>query len=113
MAQQRVESLLSVEGVAAGTDVASGDVPIDTLKDEVYVLRATKAAGAGALDVKVQDSVDGSAPWFDLVSFTQITDTNQEVKTASRRSLPHKRTVRTIADTAEYDIDVDMVGYYS
>lgn len=114
MGQQQTVNLLTVDGAVAGSNVASGSAKVDTLKDEVYVLRATKTGGSGNLDAKVQDSIDGSAPWFDLATFTQLVDASgQQVVTAARRSLPFKRTVRTIGGTGVYDVDIDLAGYYA
>lgn len=66
------------------------------------------------LDVVIYDSADGSAPWFTLVTFTQVTgSTNSQVVAASRAPLPYTRAIATVggSSTPTFTFSLRQMAY--
>lgn len=63
------------------------------------VIDATEDVNGSTLDVKIQDSIDGSTTgdWHDWISFTQLSGSGQEVKVATRDPLPYVRVHDTVS----------------
>ena len=101
--------------IYSGTDITVGTVygdPVEVWEFDqspVAILSCTLASGSGALDVKFQTLVPGTATWVDVgVSFTQKTATGTEAKAVT---LPATcRVAVTVSSTAHYNVNVWASG---
>lgn len=81
MAASRDLTLFALAERAASANGVSHDV--DRMYSGVFYLNVTACAGGSdTLDVKVQDSPDGTT-WYDLATFTQATGATTERKVAT------------------------------
>jgi hypothetical protein len=115
----RVLKIADRTGVTASTDDTDGPLTAKLLPSAdpgfyECVLQAVETTlGTSTFDAKIQDSLDGSAPWFDWVTFTQIADVGaagtNERKTAARDPLPWVRVFDGVgagASTFRYTVHV-------
>lgn len=100
----RVIEIADRTGVTASNDAADGTLRRVGLPNgdpgfANAVIIATETVNGSTLDVKVQDSLDGSASgtWFDWITFTQLSGSGGEVKTATREPLPFVRVHDTVS----------------
>ncbi len=61
--------------------------------DFVFFLKATATHADTNVDAKIQHSPDAGTTWFDLVTFTQLTDNGSELKVPTTSVLGHIRAV--------------------
>ena len=110
-----VSELLAPARKTASEDGAAFDVHD---YDGRYAIVLTTSAGGGTtptLDVKIQDSADGSTGWADLsgATFTQVTDAADSTETITIDTDTAKayiRVVTTITGTSP-TFDLGVVGF--
>lgn len=110
------EVLPAVRVTATGNGSA---VDLNALAGDIaYTLMSSAGGGTSpTLDVKLQDSADGSTGWADIsgATFTQVTDAADSHETIVVDSDAHKRHVRavkTVSGTSPtFDCGVTAVGF--
>lgn len=110
MAEMRPITFFDETNMAASANSDSWD--IDRMTSAVFSLSVTACAGGlDTLDVKIQDSVDGSV-WYDLVTFTQATAATTERKTSSGPFGQYMRAVATLGagTTASFSLKATLHG---
>lgn len=107
--------VVSVFDSAARGTTTSSVKSIGDADGFVGFLDVTANAGSSpTLDLKFQDSIDGSAPWFDLLSFTQVTgSTSSQVVAATRAPLPYVKAVGTVggSSTPTFTYSLKLMAY--
>lgn len=72
----------------SGTKTATGDtktafIDVEGFKGGLFFLKCTAKSGTPTMDVKVITYDKKTADWYDLVTFTQLTDVGKEMKPAT------------------------------
>lgn len=102
--------------IYSGTDIGAGTVNGSAVEvwefdgnSWVAILSCTLKSGSGALDVKFQTRVPGTATWVDVgVAFAQKSATGTEAKVVTLPAIC--RAVVTVGGTAVYDVNVWASG---
>lgn len=113
-------TLKNLAGSASRTSTLTGSaVDLQGLSGEATVILDSSAATAGTnptLDVKIQDSADGSTGWADVTgaAFTQVTSTASQQRLSVNVS-EIKRYVRTVGtlggtSTPTFVYSVNLLG---
>lgn len=74
---------IAVLASAARTTSSTGsavELPGQARKFSFQIVCSARSGTNPTLDAKIQHSIDGGTTWFDLVTFTQLTATGQELK---------------------------------
>lgn len=113
-------TLLSVAAEAQVTANGNGSaVDLNDYEGEVAVVLNAKRSGADAnetLDVKLQDSDDGSTGWADIASaaFTQVTGATASAQKIALKSDSCKRYIRAVdtvgGTTPQFERSVTALG---
>ena len=106
-----VPQTISVTASATG-NVEGSAIDVKDFGDSVIFLDAGAFTGAGTLDVKIQESADGSTSWADIsgATFTQLTAAGHQ-ELSLKLDKDRKRYVRgyfTFTDTSAASNDVPV-----
>lgn len=84
---------LTATSTSEKQQIQAGDI------DFIGVLVATDTHADTTVDAKIQHSHDG-VTWFDLITFTQLTDNGSEVKQLSTATLPKPAVLQFVRGVA-------------
>ncbi|MFX0198554.1 MAG: hypothetical protein ACFFCW_20735 [Candidatus Hodarchaeota archaeon] len=82
--ERHVNSITLTSQINASTNGNSSDFVVGMFKEANFVLKATAKSGTTpTLDVTIQVKDEVTGDYFDLVTFTQLTDIGSELKKVS------------------------------
>lgn len=106
LTSQEIQAIRGIKVLLfSGTKTATGNSQDDPkkvlrFKEGTFFLRATAKSGTGpTLDVKIQTKDPGGAYWYDLATFTQLTNVGGEMKAVAANLGEYVSVLYTIGGT--------------